>query len=383
MSSTTRERPERHRTLLNEKVPKHSPPGPIPAAPPSLVRRDEHGVDWIAFQYSKDRVRTEYCIRCDVDTVDVSILSKPFRRANCIYPRADVNDETKYYGNRQKYESECNRIGWALTHLNPSLRNRRGLIQRAVDSWRNSNADPEVRSRRVRRIYKQQQLKQTENDSNGSPAIDNTRVSSTSEAPSILNTDLNRLDSLDSYIVNPLQFPTSQLLDPALAVESPPSMKTRTSTFRYTSANRKTMKYIILHKNIPNNEISTETKPARIRVRVSVGDVNMEQIPDKYRLDNAVYPRSVIPVLSAQFQHLNTESATLLEQELNEIGIKIAWLQPRTFEGKIQYLQRVLDVYRSKLSVFASTNDGSTRLMLRPGKNLWIARTHSQSGPAK
>ncbi|KAK9244734.1 hypothetical protein V1506DRAFT_540439 [Lipomyces tetrasporus] len=60
------------------------PPGPIPAAPPALVRRDEHGVDWIAFQYSKDRVRTEYCIRCDVESIDLTSLSKSFRKQNCV-----------------------------------------------------------------------------------------------------------------------------------------------------------------------------------------------------------------------------------------------------------------------------------------------------------
>jgi hypothetical protein len=45
-------------------------------------------------------------------------------------------------------------VGWALAQLNPCLRGKRGLIQRAVDSWRNSNQDPRLRSRRVRRMAK-------------------------------------------------------------------------------------------------------------------------------------------------------------------------------------------------------------------------------------
>ncbi|RAL64911.1 hypothetical protein DID88_001504 [Monilinia fructigena] len=52
------------------------------------------------------------------------------------------------------YETECNTVGWALAELNPCLRGKRGLIQRAVDSWRNSNQDPRLRSRRVRRMAK-------------------------------------------------------------------------------------------------------------------------------------------------------------------------------------------------------------------------------------
>jgi hypothetical protein len=132
-----------------------APPGPIPATTPTLVRRDEQGVEWIAFEYSKERIKTSYCIRCDIETVDVSRLDDEFKVENCIYPRATVPPE-QYTGNRQKYETECNCIGWCLSFLNPALRGQRGLIQRAVDSWRNTNADPSYRSRRVRRQSKKQ-----------------------------------------------------------------------------------------------------------------------------------------------------------------------------------------------------------------------------------
>ncbi|CAN6636748.1 hypothetical protein TRVA0_016S00430 [Trichomonascus vanleenenianus] len=130
-----------------------APPGPIPATTPTLVRRDEQGVEWIAFEYSKERVKTSYCIRCDIETVDQAQLPAEFKADNCIYPRACVPPD-QYTGNRQKYETECNTIGWCLAYLNPKLRNQRGLIQRAVDSWRNTNADPSYRSRRVRRMSK-------------------------------------------------------------------------------------------------------------------------------------------------------------------------------------------------------------------------------------
>jgi hypothetical protein len=128
-------------------------PGPIPATTPLVVRQDGNGVQWIAFEYSRDRVKMEYTIRCDVESVAVDSLAPEFKTENCVYPRACCSKD-QYRGNRLIYESECNTVGWALAELNPCLRGKRGLIQRAVDSWRNSNQDPRLRSRRVRRMAK-------------------------------------------------------------------------------------------------------------------------------------------------------------------------------------------------------------------------------------
>jgi hypothetical protein len=128
-------------------------PGPIPATTPLVVRQDNNGVQWIAFEYSRDRVKMEYTIRCDVESVNVDNLAAEFKAENCVYPRACCAKD-QYRGNRLVYETECNTVGWALAELNPCLRGKRGLIQRAVDSWRNSNQDPRLRSRRVRRMAK-------------------------------------------------------------------------------------------------------------------------------------------------------------------------------------------------------------------------------------
>ncbi|TGJ78928.1 hypothetical protein E0Z10_g9840 [Xylaria hypoxylon] len=128
-------------------------PGPIPATTPLVVRQDNNGVQWIAFEYSRDRVKMEYTIRCDVESVNTDELGADFRTENCVYPRACCSKD-QYRGNRLQYETECNTVGWALAQLNPCLRGKRGLIQRAVDSWRNSNQDPRLRSRRVRRMAK-------------------------------------------------------------------------------------------------------------------------------------------------------------------------------------------------------------------------------------
>lgn len=134
-------------------------PGPIPATTPLVVRQDNNGVQWIAFEYSRDRVKMEYTIRCDVESVNVEQLASDFKSENCVYPRACCPKD-QYRGNRLNYETECNTVGWALADLNPCLRGKRGLIQRAVDSWRNSNQDPRLRSRRVRRMAKINNRKQ-------------------------------------------------------------------------------------------------------------------------------------------------------------------------------------------------------------------------------
>lgn len=125
-------------------------PGPILATTPRIVHQNDNGVPRISFRYSRDRVETEYTIRCDVESVDTKQLSQNFMAANCVYPRARCS-EYLYKGNRFAYESDCNSVAWALASLNPSLREKRGLIQRAVDSWRNSNRDSRLRSRRVRK----------------------------------------------------------------------------------------------------------------------------------------------------------------------------------------------------------------------------------------
>ncbi|KAI8086360.1 uncharacterized protein BX664DRAFT_386781 [Halteromyces radiatus] len=111
-----------------------------------------NGIEHITFLYSHDRLVKEYTIRTDVKTVDESTLPIVFKAQNTIYPRANV-ERSKYEGNRWDYETNCNSLGWKLCWLNQDqLCGRRGLIQRAVDSYRNRHT--EMRSRRVTRQEK-------------------------------------------------------------------------------------------------------------------------------------------------------------------------------------------------------------------------------------
>lgn len=91
----------------------------------------------------------EFCIRFDIENVDISKLNEKFKSDNCVYPRANLPFEM-YVGNRWEYETECNRLAWAFVSLNPVLLyGKKGLIQRAVDSYRNIN-----KQSRTKKIFK-------------------------------------------------------------------------------------------------------------------------------------------------------------------------------------------------------------------------------------
>lgn len=87
----------------------------------------------------------EFCVRFDLDSVDVSKLNEKFKADNCVYPRANCDFED-YKGNRWHYETECNKLAWQFVSLNPVLLyGKKGLIQRAVDSYRNIHKDSKNR----------------------------------------------------------------------------------------------------------------------------------------------------------------------------------------------------------------------------------------------
>ncbi|KAG2173233.1 hypothetical protein INT43_004607 [Umbelopsis isabellina] len=110
------------------------------------------GIEHLTFMYSHDRHVKQYTIRTDIDTVDLNDIDDDFRQASAVYPRANVPMD-QYAGNRWEYETSCNQLGWKLAFKNTDiLFGRRGLIQRAVDSYRNRHRD--LRSRRVTRQEK-------------------------------------------------------------------------------------------------------------------------------------------------------------------------------------------------------------------------------------
>ncbi|KAI5180340.1 hypothetical protein NEOKW01_0644 [Nematocida sp. AWRm80] len=94
----------------------------------------------------------EFSIKYDIENVDLEKMTEKFKMDNSIYPRANVPIDA-YTGNRWEYETEVNKLAWKLTALNPALLyGKKGIVQRAVDSYRNLNKS--TSSRRVVRMKK-------------------------------------------------------------------------------------------------------------------------------------------------------------------------------------------------------------------------------------
>ena len=130
--------------------------------------------------------------------------------------------------------------------------------------------------------------------------------------------------------------------------------------------------------------VDDSQRSCRVRVKVQLDTVEMSEIPDSYRKQNSVYPRSYYPVQmqtqaepskSERFvdvtsdedeQGLPTTGRTTVpiptidgeneaevpqltkhkrdkESKLNELGCRMAWSQGRVFAGRTIFLQRACE----------------------------------------
>lgn len=140
---------------------------------------------------------------------------------------------------------------------------------------------------------------------------------------------------------------------------------------------------------------------SRVRVKVGLDKINMDDLPDSYRKLNAVYPRTYFPVQmkdapgaslpSKRYFRDDTEvaddealtvgrttvPAPSLDGErdidvpklsrrrhrkevmLNDLGYRLSWSQSRVFAGRMLFLQQSLDAYRNKMrsSMLAAGQD--------------------------
>ncbi|KAI1431003.1 hypothetical protein GGR50DRAFT_690066 [Xylaria sp. CBS 124048] len=463
-------------------------PGPIPATTPLVVRQDNNGVQWIAFEYSRDRVKLEYTIRCDVESVNTDELGHDFRTENCVYPRACCTKD-QYRGNRLQYETECNTVGWALAQLNPCLRGKRGLIQRAVDSWRNSNQDPRLRSRRVRRMAKMNNRKTVQPHSAHLPGPSGPSAMSTPSAmgPSSA-TPLGKpgMSSMSSQLHHhhahegsapgggdevgdgeyidethhhqapggqgsgPAQdVPPSQLFnspyaqpDPSHATSQPDAHDGLVgSQHGNIAAAEEPEQPEGLFPDLPAPKrrkfilVDDSKKGTRLRARVQLEDVDMQEIPDSFRRQSAVFPESFFrremqdPPPNAIGSHLFEDDLSdddievsqgltgpsrdtrmsnyimveaprgeiaiprmrrqdrLQELRLNELGYRMAWQNGRAFSGRIIFLQKALDCYRNKIRSAAeeSVIDVKTSFPhyeTRSGKRKWTEHMGPSDNPS-
>ncbi|KAF1343880.1 hypothetical protein BDV97DRAFT_304780 [Delphinella strobiligena] len=453
-------------------------PGPIPATTPLVVRQDQNGVQWIAFEYSRDRVKMEYTIRCDVESVAIEDLSQDFKSANCVYPRA-CGGKDQYKGNRLHYESECNAVGWALAELNPVLREKRGLIQRAVDSWRNSNQDPRLRSRRVRRQAKisnrKSHVSQTPSQlpghhgsatmgSQGSGNM-NAHVSQQIGVPagqlhhhhsnSEVNMGSSGSDDVSagnevkaSTISHHHTRPSSVSLSPTDTRPSNVHFPTYSLHSGISGANMPVLrdgldvstltpasswikeededKKAGLFGDLPEGKkrkfilVDDHARGTRVRVRVLLDGIKMEEMPDSHLRTNSVFPRSYyprqmnsppqtpghprnwddcesddemtasrgqtsVPVPLLDGSHIRlavprmSRGRRQKELALNELGYRMSWSQAKTFNERSLFMQKSLDAYRDKMrtTMLASGQDSSAiaaHFETRVGKRKWLER---------
>ncbi|KAH3684732.1 hypothetical protein WICPIJ_004318 [Wickerhamomyces pijperi] len=135
-------------------------PGPMRATEPILKKDPQTNDDLLTFKYTDNKIVKEFTVRLPSttsasETIQETLakipLSDAFKKANSLYPNAMVS-ESSYQGRRFKYETECNEIGWMICWFNEQIRGRKGILQRAVDSWRNTRSDDSLKSRRVRGV---------------------------------------------------------------------------------------------------------------------------------------------------------------------------------------------------------------------------------------
>lgn len=201
-------------------------------------------------------------------------------------------------------------MGWKLAYLNSGeIAGKRGLIQRAVDSYRNRY--PSMRSRRVARQEKLmkgtlRKRKHREFEENGS------------EAEDVVLKNVKKEDAkLDcrSVLGTSSDFPKTVSIDDGLG-------------------------------------------GAKYRIRINVDSVSLDSIDLAFRRANCVYPRAMDINTSSPF----ASQRQLEEAKCNELGWRLAWLNPKQLANRKNLLQRVLDVYRSKFLPDLNPRKNSLRM---------------------
>jgi len=170
--------------------------------------------------------------------------------------------------------------------------------------------------------------------------------------------------------------------------------------------------------------VEDPVKGSRIRVRVTLDTVDINEIPDSFRKSNSVYPRSWFPMQmqspppsahgSRFFEDDDVDSdveagrtrrgRTMVtvpladggegeiatprmrksqrskEVKLNDLGYRMTWHQSRTFANKTVFLQKALDAWRNKIkeNIEKTGKDVASTVPhfdTRVGKRRWAERT--------
>ncbi|KAL1921267.1 uncharacterized protein VTP21DRAFT_10983 [Calcarisporiella thermophila] len=332
---------------------KTKPNHALPATAP--VTEFLNGIEHISFTYSVKGQNIRYLIRADVDAHPLDTIPLPFRRDNCLYPRAYCQANT-YQGNRWEYESSCNILGWKLAWLNQEIiAGRRGLLQRAVDSYR--NRCPEMRSRRVVRQEKLRngtlRKRHSRGESKPGTGPEGARklsldseggwgeeaagaVEGGPEAAAAAAEEFEEMMEESEEELEARDEKTDREI--ALAMEQ----ATKEANERRAAASRHKRAQLLRIPKYMCFDAFQQRQPIRTRVRISLGDVRLTDIPEDFKRDNSVYPRALGP---AEGDNATRRS---YERVLNECGWKLAWLNRKKLAGNRALLQRTLDIYRTR-----------------------------------
>ncbi|RMZ78453.1 hypothetical protein DV737_g3863, partial [Chaetothyriales sp. CBS 132003] len=384
-------------------------PGPIPATTPLVVRQDGNGVQWIAFEYSRDRVKMEYTIRCDVESVNIDTLSQEFKSENCVYPRACVPKE-QYKGNRLASASTT----WISR---PSWFDVDAGAQRKA-AW----IRPEAMAPSAYSGTPQQYRQGSASSHMGSP------------------NDLRQAQVFPGYQTYPT-VPTTMGPSMSPSIQGGMHHLARPggpAAMASASARRRSQDDIALFGDVPEEKrrkfilVEDTQKASRVRVKVTLDQIEMSEIPDSYRKQNSVFPRAYFPVqmqtarepsrhdrfveegdevdggapvvgkttVPAQVGNEEFEVAVpqiskskrAKEQKFNDIGYRMAWGQGRVFSNRPIFLARAdmtaVDAFRSKQrgALMSAGHDAASipdHLELRPGKRRWLERQNTIKPPVK
>lgn len=279
----------------------------LPASQP--VTLIKNGIEHLAFTYSTRGNDQEYVIKSNIDSIRSEDLPEEFRRENCVYPRACVPIEI-YIGNRYEYETTVNDIAWRLTWLNRDLlTGRRGLIQRAVDSYRNR-----FQESRSRRVVRQEKI------NNGTLRRRTVGDSNQSQLISHLPNTGTVINNSHSHGIN---------------VCSNGTKNTDVDFGNYIT--------IYFEDSLNSNGSSHGANIKCLKLRSDIDQVNLTELNDTFKLRNCLYPEALDSSL-----YTGNEELYYYESELNELGWKLAFLNATKLAGRRDLLFAAVDAFRTR-----------------------------------
>lgn len=286
----------------------------------------EDGIEYLIFTYPTRGHEQEYTIRVDIDSIRSHDLPETFRHENCVYPRACVPIE-EYTGNRYEYETSVNDIAWRLTWLNRNLLSgRRGLIQRAVDSYRNR-----FQESRSRRVVRQEKI-------NNGTLRRKAQDLSTAMPVASLDSSHDMVQQLDPYPyarrMHDCDFEYMRLENGAM-VDDGKEQDNEIVIYYEEEGDPVTL---------PHSEACCAPNRLRsMRLCADVGQVNLADLNEAFKMRNCLYPCALDPALYVQ-----NEAMYHYEMAMNEIGWKLAFLNAAKLSGRKDLLLAAVDAFRAR-----------------------------------